>query len=208
MTYPAIVFDIDRTLTASKEAITPPMAELIAQLSQTTPVALITGDSFTVIDANVLSRLPASTQFDKLYVLPTSGAALYVFTDGSWTSRYALNLDDEEVQHIDDAIREACAETALIDLAAPSYGEIIEHRGPQVTISALGQNAPIALKDAWDPDHFKKRTLRDAIAKRLPNYDVKTGGATSVDVTRAGINKAYGVRALATLLHLEPRDML
>jgi HAD superfamily hydrolase (TIGR01484 family) len=208
MTYKAYLFDIDKTLTASKEPIESAVAEPLAELSQLAPLVLVSGDSFAVIEKNVLSRLPETTRRESLYVLPTSGAALYHFQNGAWQAIYALDLDAAAVSEIDTAIAEACTETGLVDLSAPSYGDIVEHRGPQVTISALGQDAPIALKDAWDSDGTKKRTLRDAVAKRLPLFDVKTGGATSVDVTQHGVNKAYGVREFGKLINANPADML
>jgi hypothetical protein len=50
--------------------------------------------------------------------------------------------------------------------------------------------------------------LRDAVAKRLPEYDVKSGGSTSIDVTRHGINKAYGIRKLSEHLAIPIEEML
>ncbi|NKF31316.1 HAD hydrolase family protein, partial [Pseudomonas sp. BGM005] len=38
--------------------------------------------------------------------------------------------------------------------------------------------------------------LRDAVATRLPGLEVRSGGSTSIDITRAGIDKAYGMRQL------------
>ena len=208
MTPRAFVFDIDRTLTASKEAIEPSMAELLTKLINRAPVGIITGGPMSVITANVLSHLASETRLSNLYVLPTSGAALYTYTGGAWVARYAHELNPHDVAAIDAAITAACEETGLVNLSEKSYGDIVEHRGPQVTLSALGQNAPVDLKEKWDVNGTKKRMLRDAIAKRLPSFDVKTGGATSVDVTQHGINKAYGVRQLATLLGTDPVDML
>ncbi len=50
------------------------------------------------------------------------------------------------------------------------------------------------MKYAWDPDGVKKGALRDYAAERLPDLEVHVGGTTSVDVTDAGIVKAYGMR--------------
>ena len=36
------------------------------------------------------------------------------------------------------------------------------------------------------------------MAARLPGLEVRSGGSTSIDITRAGIDKAFGVRQLAT----------
>lgn len=88
------------------------------------------------------------------------------------------------------------------------YGEIIEDRGSQITFSALGQEAPAEKKYAWDPDGVKKRSIRDYVAQRLPDLEAHVGGTTSVDVTEAGIDKAYGMRKLMKSLSLTSDDIL
>lgn len=203
-----VIFDVDKTLALSKQAIQPSMAVALAGLLKKHRVGIISGDSLHIIEQNVISQLPPDTLAENLYILPTSGAALYVQKDGAQTALYAHTIPTEEKVHIEEAIRAACTETGLLDLSAPSYGERIEYRGAQITLSALGQEAPIEEKEAWDPDGTKKRVLRDAIAQKLPDYDVKTGGSTSVDVTQRGINKAYGVRQLSEYLSVPTTDIL
>ncbi len=44
--------------------------------------------------------------------------------------------------------------------------------------------------------------------ERLPDLEVRSGGTTSVDVTRKGIDKAYGMRKLIEFLELELADVL
>src|SRR5699024_10362866 len=91
--------------------------------------------------------------------------------------------------------------------AHPS-GDIIEDRGSQVTFSALGQRADLAVKNAWDPTGEKKEALRAAVARRLPGLEVRSGGSTSVDITRNGIDKAYGMTRLAEQTGIALGEML
>ncbi|MEK7100043.1 MAG: HAD hydrolase family protein, partial [Patescibacteria group bacterium] len=107
-----------------------------------------------------------------------------------------------------EAVEESIKETGVIDLSVPAHGERIEVRGAQVTLSALGQTAPVEEKELWDQSGEKRNALRAAIAGRLPEYDVKRGGSTSIDVTKHGVNKAYGVRKLAQHIGIPVRDML
>src|SRR5690606_33039828 len=88
------------------------------------------------------------------------------------------------------------------------WGEILEDRGSQITFSALGQQAPTDAKQKWDPTGAKRARLRDAVAARLPHLEVRSGGSTSIDVTRAGIDKAYGMTALAEHTGIPLSDML
>jgi phosphomannomutase len=89
-----------------------------------------------------------------------------------------------------------------------TWGPALEDRGSQVTYSALGQGAPDEVKSAWDLDNSKKESLRKFAAERLPDLDVKSGGSTSIDVTRRGIDKAYGAKRLMLALHLTEREIL
>ena len=69
------------------------------------------------------------------------------------------------------------------------WGERIEDRGSQITFSALGQNAPVEAKEAWDPTNEKKNRLAQAVATDLPHLAVRSGGSTSVDISARGIDK-------------------
>src|SRR5690606_40217926 len=88
------------------------------------------------------------------------------------------------------------------------WGEILEDRGSQITFSALGQQAPGEAKHAWDPSGHKRLALRDAVAARLPGLEVRAGGSTSIDITRSGIDKAFGMRELADHTGIALTDML
>ena len=121
---------------------------------------------------------------------------------------YEELLSQEEQCRIRDMIAQGARAVGCVDLDSPGYGEYIELRGTQVTLSALGQQAPIEKKKAWDPTHEKRRALQAAIAPLLPGYDVKVGGATSIDVTKQGVNKAYGIRQFSERYDIPVSDML
>ena len=92
--------------------------------------------------------------------------------------------------------------------AGKLWGAQIEDRVSQVTFSALGQAAPVASKSAWDPDGEKKRKLQAYVADLIPAFEVRVGGSTSIDVTRPGIDKAYGIAKLIELLGLTKKDVV
>ncbi len=208
MTPPLVIFDVDKTLNRSKQPLEPEMADLMRTLLGTTRVAIISGGLFEELKRIVVAELPEHSQIEHLFILPTSGGALYVYRNGFWQRVYLETLSEHESLTIVAALKAACTETGLVDLKSPSYGERIEYRGAQVTLSALGQKAPVDEKEAWDPTGEKKRLLRDSVATKLATYDVKIGGSTSIDVTKHGINKAYGVRRLSEYLNIPISDML
>ncbi len=208
MTPRVVMFDIDQTLAESKQAIVPSMAKLLSNLLAHAYVGIISGGKLEQFITQIVTRLPETTDLSRLYLLPTSGAALYIHTDAAWQAVYEENLTPDEASRITTAIEEAIEETGILDLSIPSYGERIEFRGAQVTLSALGQDTPLALKSAWDPDQKKRSELRAVLIAKLPHYDVKIGGTNSIDITKHGINKAYGVRKLSEMLLIPIEEML
>lgn len=203
-----VIFDLDGTLAESKQPLTREMAVLVEKLLVVTRVAVISGGALEQFLKQVVGQLSRAANLANLYILPTSGAALYEFRDGGWDKVYEERLSEKEASTIESAMKAAAAETGIIDFSEPSYGERIENRGGQVTMSALGQQAPIVEKKAWDPTHEKRHALQKNIAERLPEFSVGIGGATTIDVTKRGIDKAYGIRKLCERLGVSEPDAL
>lgn len=204
-----IVFDLDGTLTESKQPLSEEMTGLLAQLLEKTRVGVISGGALPQFLTQIVERLPINANLKHLYILPTSGAALYEWNDAAWKKIYEERLSEADAEEIERALIRAAEETGLIDFGATAYGPRIEYRGGQVSLSALGQHTPIALKRAWDPDRAKRRKLQAAIQKHLsPKFHAAMGGATTIDVTKEGIDKAYGIHQLSARLGIPEQDML
>lgn len=208
MTLRVVAFDLDETLAESKRPITDTMARLLEELLRHYLVAIVSGGKYEILTTHVYARLAEHAPRHNLYLLPTCGAALYEHKEGVLVPVYERRITHEEATIICKAIEDAIDETGVIDREGPCWGERIEHRGSQITLSALGQVAPLEAKKAWDPERIKRPLLREAIAKRLPTYQVKTGGATSFDVTHPGIDKAYGLQQLSAHLGIPIKDMM
>ena len=88
------------------------------------------------------------------------------------------------------------------------WGEAIEDRGSQITYSALGQQAPLGEKGKWDPDFAKRQKIQAILDTFIPEFSVRLGGSTSIDVTKPGINKAYGIRKLRDILGISLKEMI
>lgn len=203
-----IIFDLDGTLAVSKSPLTKEMATLLAKLTNVTNVAVISGGALPQFLIQIVEQLPSDARVENLYLLPTSGASLYRYQHFQWIEVYVETLSEKEARMIDVAIRDAAEKTGYIDFLEPSHGERIEFRGSQVTLSALGQHAPVREKEVWDPDHKKRRALQELISAQLPEFSVKIGGMTSIDITKQGIDKAYGVRKLSEVIAVPISDML
>lgn len=198
MTAPALVaFDLDDTLAPSKGLIDPRIADLLQALLRSVDVAIISGGNEAQFRTQVIARLSDADAADlaRLHLLPTCGTR-YLRHDGAdFAPVYAHDLSDAEKSAALTALREEAERLGLWE--AEPWGDILEDRGSQITFSALGQRAPRDAKHAWDPTGAKREALRDAVSARLPGLEVRSGGSTSIDITQAGIDKAFGMRQLA-----------
>lgn len=194
-----IAFDLDDTLAPSKSPVDPRMLAALSRLLERTTVAVISGGNFEQFRAQLLDRLDHyegvdEARLERLHLLPTCGTRYERRTDGAWNTVYRENLTSAEREGALTVLREEAERLGLWENEV--WGDVLEDRGSQVTFSALGQRAPVAVKQVWDPNGARKNALRAAVAARLPGLEVRSGGSTSVDITRRGIDKAYGMRKL------------
>jgi phosphomannomutase len=202
----AIVFDLDGTIATSKLPITAEMAGLIERLLDHYQVCIISGEKFEQFEKQVLSKLDPKANLANLHIMPTCGTRYFRWRDDSWKQIYAEELPAADRAEIVKVITAGAKALGLWPDQA--WGEIVEDRGTQVTYSALGQEAPIEAKLEWDPSGAKRLLLRDYVLELLDGYEVDVSGTTSVDVTRAGIDKAYGVKKLEQVLNLTNDDVV
>ncbi|HZY95808.1 MAG TPA: HAD-IIB family hydrolase [Candidatus Cybelea sp.] len=200
-----IVFDLDGTLAQSKAALDNEMAALLGRLLGVVKVAIISGGDFPQFQKQVIQRLPTGSDFANLSILPTSGTKFFEF-DGEWRKLYSDDLADDQKKKIEDALESAVAQTGF--QPKETWGERIEDRGTQITYSALGQQAPLDAKEKWDPDFAKRKAIKAILDSTLPDFSVRLGGTTSIDVTRPGVDKAYGIRKLRDVLGIPIAEML
>lgn len=209
MTIPRLVaFDLDDTLAPSKTAIDPRIGDLLLALAERVEVAIISGGQLQQFQTQVVERLPQTDAetLAQFHLMPTCGTQYYRLSPDGVSTVYAHKLTDDEKERALTAVREEAERLGLWE--AEPWGDILEDRGSQITFSALGQRAPLDAKTAWDPTGEKKNTLRDAVAARIPDLEVRSGGSTSVDITHRGIDKAYGMRQLEQETGIALDDML
>lgn len=211
-----VVFDIDGTLTPSKAPADKEMIELLLKLLDKRSVAIIGGGKYDLFKEQLVEKLPPQDKrLEKLYLFPTNSTAFYRF-DGDWKKVYSHELSEEEKDKIKKAFEETFQEVGY-QHPEKTYGTVIEDRGTQITFSALGQEVVamtgkeegVRLKEEWNKNYDGLRQqMREILQKRLPEFEVRAGGLTSIDITRKGIDKAYGVRQISEHLGVKIEDML
>lgn len=202
----AAMFDVDETLAPSFQPPAPSIVEKLMALLDRIPVAIISGAGFDRIERDFLSTLDHSRRTAQLYVLSNSGSQAYTW-QGGWNQEYNFLLSEAERSRIRAAISAASIELPVLR-ETTVYGDQIADRETQLAFTAVGLDAPMEYKRSWDPDAAKRRSVREYLLPLLPEFDIRTSGASTMDFTRKGINKAYGVRWLAERLKCAPDEML
>ena len=200
-----IVFDLDGTLAESKSPIDAEMGDLLNSLLGRVKVAVISGGAWSQFEKQVLANLSHDERLKNLSLLPTCGTKFYKY-DSKWELLYSEDLTDVEKAKIISSLRQAIDSSEL--KAKQPWGEIIEDRGSQITFSALGQQAPLEEKKKWDPDFAKRKLIKALLDQLIPEFSVRLGGTTSIDITKHGIDKAYGIRKLRDVLRVGIQEMI
>jgi HAD superfamily hydrolase (TIGR01484 family) len=200
-----IVFDLDGTLAESKSSLDAEMSRLLRDLLGIVKAAVISGGDWPQFEKQVLSHLPHDANLANLSILPTCGTKFFRYA-GDWKKIYSEDFTALEKEKIVSSIKEAVRETGF--QAKKVWGEVIEDRESQITFSALGQQAPLEEKKKWDPDFAKRKKIKAILDALIPEFSVRMGGATSVDVTKPGIDKAYGIGKLRDVLGISLKEMI
>lgn len=203
-----IIFDLDNTLAQTKSKMTLEMAELLEKLLEKFSVAVISGGSYAQYEKQFLCMLPLpDALLEKLYIFPTNATSFYRFIDKKWQNIYAENLTEEEKKNIIAAFEKTFTYVKFVPIVMP-FGQILEDRGSQITFSALGQEAPHDLKKNWDPNHLRRLEMIGYLQSLIPEFECRSGGSTSIDVTRKNIDKAYGITQIEKHLNFSKEEML
>ena len=204
-----IAFDLDGTLAESKQRVSAEMGELLHDLIGHMPVAILSGAGFPQFQKQVFPSLAPDTRLEHLFIFPVNAAQCFVFRDGAWKPQYDHAFTPAEKEEILTELNAALKEVGLDVEPAQLWGVRIEDREAQISFSPLGQQAPVDAKQRWAEAYSaKRRQLYGLLLGKLPNFAVAMGGMTTIDITRKGITKAYGVRRLSELARIPIEEML
>jgi len=214
-----VVFDLDGTLALTKSTMDKEMVGLMQKLLESRKVAVIGGGKYQLFQFQLLEPLAKykvpKELLKNLYLFPATSTSFFKYHNG-WKKVYAHQLSAAVRAKIKKTFQEVFKAIGY-EHPAKTYGPVIEDRGTQVTFSALGQEVVavlgrkrgVALKDKWRDEHTPtKMKIAKEMAKRLPELEVRAAGHTSVDITRKGIDKAYGLREIEKRLKINLKNSL
>ena len=205
-----LAFDIDHTLSLSKQPIPDEVAELLTGLLEEFEVCVISGRSYEQFMVQVVGRLPnpSAESLGHLHLLPAQGTQYYRFREG-WQQEYAYRLHEEDVMKIFAVVEEVARMLGYWRAENREMGDmILENRESQVTFAAVDTNADVGIKRAWDPDCAKRNQMIAKLKELAPEFEYKLGGNTSIDITLPGMDKAYGMRRLMETLEIDKDEIL
>jgi len=210
-----IVFDLDGTLVRTKSNMDKQMSQLVGRLLEQKQVAVIGGGKYALFQSLFLRQLKVPKELLKnLFLFPTTSTSFYRYHKG-WKLIYYHPLPKNKRDKIIKTFEKVFKEIGYHH-PKKTYGRIIEDRGTQVTFSVFGQDVVkalgekgILLKERWKKDHTPiKLKIAKLMAKYLPDLEVRSAGYTSVDITKKGIDKAFGLKQIERHLKVKIKDML
>lgn len=203
-----LLFDLDNTLADSKQPLDPEMINVLLRILQNKYIGIISGGKLSQLTTQVIDRIKNTNNtkelIEKIYLFPTCGASFYKYINNEWQNIYEQKFSEEDAIKIINALK-------VIVKKYPQekvYGEQIENRHSQISMSLLGQEAPIEAKKIFDPDQSKRQIMKQELLELIPEFDIKIGGASTIDITIKGIDKAFAVEKIETLLGFQKAEML
>ena len=201
-----IVFDLDGTLAESKSSLDAEMATLLSALLGIVKVAVISGGDWPQFEKQLLSNLPHDEHLKNLSLLPTCGTKFYQYESG-WKKLYSEDFTDEEKEKIISSLKKVIGVVGLQgrERSGESRLKTGEARSP---FPHWVSRRPSKKRKNGILISPSERRSKQSLTHLIPEFSVRLGGTTSVDVTKPGIDKAYGIRKLRDTLGIAIEEMI
>lgn len=189
-----IIADVDETICESCQPLSNEMATEINRL-------LEKGYVFVVISGTkkeYLLEMVSSQLNGKHYLLPTTGTqCVEVHSKDKHQELYKHTLTLLEKEEIITALEKTTKKFEIKSLTTRE--DQIQDRETQITLSAIGRSALKEKKERYDADGRKRREWLDYLKTILneEKYEMTIAGTTSIDITRKGFDKGWGITQFA-----------
>ncbi|MEK7228346.1 MAG: HAD-IIB family hydrolase [Patescibacteria group bacterium] len=209
--YQVISFDLDGTLTESRQPILQDMCVLLSQLSQKVLVVIISGSSFKNLQVQLGLFLNGGQKeiFKNILLMPANGSETFEYdlSAQKWQLTTFEPMSDEIKKKVIQAF-EKVIKLKDFDIPSKSVGPKIEDRITQVSFAALGMDDPIEEKETWDPNEIKRKKIIEYLAPSLPEVSLFIAGTTTIDVLPKGTTKGVMLEKMLEKRGLKRSDLL
>ena len=185
-----IIADVDDTICNSCQQISQPMANQINHMIQHGyQFAFISGTKNIDLQQMLSSRITQPH-----HLLGTTGTQYVHIQHNQPTVIYTHTFTQKEKHEITTALNHLITHYNI--QSHTTKEDQLQDRESQITLSAIGRHAPSEIKAQYDPNGKKRLEWITFLTQQLDEtkYDIKIGGTTSLDITRKGLNKEWGIR--------------
>ncbi|KAK0058059.1 phosphomannomutase 1-like [Biomphalaria glabrata] len=189
------LFDVDGTLTPSRQLIRPHVEEFLQELKKKVLVGLVGGSDFVKIAEQMGDHSDILNRFD--YVFAENGLVAYKGNVQVGQQNLKKYVGDEILQKlINFALR------YMSELILPcKRGTFIEFRSSMINICPVGRSCSQEERDAFvvfDEEHKIRDKFVEALRAAFPNEGLvfAIGGQISIDVFPEGWDKRYCLQFL------------
>jgi len=198
-----VFFDLDNTLTPSKSLIEERHVPILKRLTEHADVIVVSGHGDKDIRNHLRPELEGS-----YYTLGQNGNTAKL-KDGTlvWNNSLSQSQKDAILKFIEKARKH-------LNYKVKDENDIIDDRDSQIAFSLIGHHEDKAIKDAFDPDHAKRRKLMEDLKEDVERLaqenkvEMRTGGTTNIDIFQLGKNKGFNVGEFIKEMNWEKEDCL
>jgi len=179
------IFDVDGTLTPSRQEIDPDFEKYMIEFSNENDVYLVTGSN----REKTIEQVGDTLFHTAKRVYNCSGSDVYEGDLNVYRDEWDVPEDVEEflmdeLHHSKFPIR---------------TGTHVERRPGGINFSILGRGQGVVLEERdeyvkWDRTHHERKNLAIKIKNRFPDLEVQVGGQTGLDISPLGRNKSQILR--------------
>lgn len=173
-------FDLDGTLTPSRQLIKAHMLQLLSTIDR----------EIVVVSGSKNSQIRKQIGDIKIFSLGQNGNHAVDTADRLlWNNVLTLEekkLAEQHIAHIQPVLQHYIPDTT----------DLVEDRGSQISFSIYGHNAPPEEKKACDGDFKKRQTLLAQFPFVSESMEVQMGGSTCLDYFKKNSNKGTNVAKL------------
>lgn len=194
MNNPVFAFDVDGTLTDSRQLIDPEFAEQFKKFISINRVFLVTGSDYPKTLEQIGEEILNSVEA----VYCCCGNTEY--RQGVLVNQNDFKLNLEMKWYFEELLAKSKFE--------PKTGNHIEERIGMVNFSVLGRNATLAERQKyveWDKLTKEREDLKERIGLRYLNIDVTMGGETGLDIYPTGKDKSQVAKLIPPFIYFGDR---
>ena len=179
------IFDVDGTLTPSRQEIDPDFEKYMIEFSNENNVYLVTGSN----REKTIEQIGDTLFHAAKRVYNCSGSDVYEGDLNVYRDEWDVPEDVEEflmdeLHHSKFPIR---------------TGTHVEKRPGGINFSVLGRGQGVVLEERdeyvkWDRTHHERKNMAIKIKNRFPDLEVQVGGQTGLDISPLGRNKGQILR--------------